>query len=217
MPWERHRYRKNKVWIEVDEHGAPVLDDRGLASLRYKPQDERTYTVRPDEVAPLRDEENPAEVPAAASPPGAAAEPVPEAPGAGETLIIYTDGASSGNPGPAGLGALLLWRGHRREIQRFLGVATNNVAELAAVLAGLEAVTRPHLRVEVHTDSEYVIGVLTRGHKVKANAELIESLRAEMARFADLHFVKVAAHAGILGNERADRLARDAIQRGEAD
>ena len=45
MPWERRRYRRNKVWIEVDDQGAPVLDDRGLAALRYKPDDSRTYTV----------------------------------------------------------------------------------------------------------------------------------------------------------------------------
>jgi len=214
MPWERHRYRKNKVWIEVDEHGAPVLDDRGLAALRYKPQDERTYTVRPDEVRPLRDEEAgppaPEECPPRAPAPGAGT-------AADETLVIYTDGASSGNPGPAGLGVLLLWRGHRREIQRYLGEATNNVAELAAVLAGLEAVKQPHLRVEVHTDSEYVIGVLTRGHRVQANGDLVKTLLTEMRRFANLHFVKVAAHAGIPGNERADRLARDAVRRGEVD
>lgn len=218
MPWERHRYRKNKVWIEVDEHGAPVLDDRGLAALRYKPKDERTYTVRPDEIHSLRDEEAeaqpPEEAPAAPDVPS----PPSEAPAPSrDTLVIYTDGASSGNPGPSGLGVLLLWQEHRREIQRFLGEATNQVAELAAILAGLEAVRRPELRVEVHTDSAYAIGVLTQGHQAKANVELIHSLHAEMKRFADLHFVKVAAHAGIAGNERADRLARDAVRRGEAE
>ena len=137
MPWERRRYRRNKVWVEVDEHGAPVLDDRGLAALRYKPEDERTYTVRPDEIAPLVDEP---------APEAGDAEGPPAPPG--ETVVVYTDGASSGNPGPAGLGVLLLWKTHRREIQRFLGTATNNEAELAAVLAALEAVKRPHLRVE---------------------------------------------------------------------
>lgn len=202
MPWERHRYRKNKVWVDVDEHGRPVLDDRGLAALRYKPHDERTYTVRPEEIAPLGGEAGTGDTPE---------DPVPAA---GETLVIYTDGASSGNPGPAGLGAVLLWKGRCREIQRFLGRATNNEAELRAVLVALEAVKRPELRVEVHTDSEYVIGVLSRGHKVKANVDLVQEIQAEMRRFADLHFMKVAAHAGIAGNERADRLARDAALSG---
>ncbi len=214
MPWERRRYRRNKVWVEVDEHGAPLLDERGLAPMRYKPEDDRTYTVRPDEIAPLVDEPVPA-APADAAP----ADAVPEGPPApeGEGIVIYTDGASSGNPGPAGLGVLLLWKARTREIQRFLGTATNNEAELAAVLAALEAVKRPALRVEIRTDSEYVIGVLTRGHKVKANVELVAQIQKEMARFSDLHFVKVAAHAGVPGNERADRLARDAIRSGTRD
>ena len=205
MPWERRRYRRNKAWIEVDEQGAPVLDDRGLASLRYKPDDERTYTVRPDEIGPVE----------AAEEPAAAEEPPPEAPAEG--ITIYTDGASSGNPGPAGLGVLLLWRDKRREIQRFLGEATNNQAELEAVLAGLRAVKRPDLPVAVHTDSEYAIGVLEGGHKVKANAALVAEIHEEMKRFAALSFVKVPAHAGVPGNERADRLARDAIRSGATD
>lgn len=196
MPWERRRYRRNKVWIEVDDQGAPVLDDRGLAALRYKPNDSRTYTVRPDELAPVD------------------AAPVEAS---GEGITIYTDGASSGNPGPAGLGVVLLWRDKRREIQRYLGEASNNQAELEAILAGLRAVKRPELPVTLHTDSAYALGVLTEGHKVKANAGLIDAIRTEMARFAHLAFMKVAAHAGVPGNERADRLARDAIRTGTQD
>lgn len=215
MPWERRRYRRNKVWVEVDERGAPVLDDRGLAALRYKPEDERTYTVRPDDLGPV-------EAPAPAAPPEEPGqEPAPEPaavePPPGDGIVIYTDGASSGNPGPAGLGVLLLWREHRREIQRFLGEATNNQAELEAVLAGLRAVTQPGRAVAIHTDSEYVIGVLTKGHKVQANVELVAEIQAEMGRFAALTFVKVPAHAGVPGNERADRLARDAIRSGARD
>ena len=202
MAWERRRYRGNKVWVEVDDHGQPVLDDRKLAALRYKPDDERTYTVRADEVLPLTEAE-----PASKEPSGS------DAP-TGDAIHVYTDGASSGNPGPAGLGAVLLWRGRRREIQRFLGRATNNEAELAAILAALEAVKRPELPVVLHSDSEYAIGVLTKGHKVKANRELVAEIQAQMQRFADLSFVKVPAHAGVPENERADRLATDAIRRG---
>jgi ribonuclease HI len=207
MAWERRRYRKNKVWIRVDEHGTPVLDERKLAALRYKPEDERTYSVRPDEVLPLTEG---AEAP----------EPAPDAPleaGGGDAVHIYTDGASSGNPGPAGLGVVLLWRGHRREIQRYLGETTNNAAELTAVLAALEAVRRPELTVVLHTDSKYVIGVLAGGHKVKANQELVARIHAEMERFRSLRFVKVPAHAGVPENERADRLATDAVRDGRAD
>jgi ribonuclease HI len=206
MAWERRRYRGNKVWIEMDAAGQPTLDERGLAALRYKPDDERTYTVRPDEIQPLDApaEPVPAQAPPEAAPPPA---PIPE-----DAIVIHTDGASSGNPGPAGLGVLLEWRGRRREIRRFLGEATNNEAELAAVLAALEAVKRPELPVRLHTDSEYVIGVLTGGHRVKANAHLVEQIQAAMRRFEDLQFVKVPAHAGVPGNERADALARAAIR-----
>jgi ribonuclease HI len=207
MAWERRRYRGNKVWIEHDESGRPLLDQRGLAALRYKPEDERTYSVRPEEILPL---ETAADEPAAAGAPQ-----VEDArPGVAREngIDIYTDGASSGNPGPAGLGVVLRWRDRGRELRRYLGEATNNEAELAAVLAALEAVTRPDLTVRLHTDSEYVIGVLVGGHRVKANVDLIRRIRAAMTRFTALEFVKVPAHAGVPGNERADALARTAIR-----
>ncbi|MDJ0520884.1 MAG: ribonuclease H [Planctomycetota bacterium] len=216
MAWERRRYRGNKVWIDVDDAGEPRLDDRGLAALRYKPEDERTYTVRPDEILPL---EPPPADPATSTPtptsgaPSTAQEAPPSAPAAEPAPItIHTDGASSGNPGPAGLGVVLEWRGRRREIRRYLGEATNNEAELAAVLVALEAVKRPGLPVRIHTDSEYVIGVLVGGHRVKANVELVGRIQEAMARFGDLEFVKVPAHAGVPENERADALAREAIR-----
>lgn len=225
MPWARYRYRKNKVWIRIDEAEQPVLDDRGLAALRYKVDDDRTYTVRPDELRALEVPE-----PIAPDPPPPTGEPGPRERSDAEesdakrgdtdhrggedpdAIRIYTDGASSGNPGPSGIGAVLLWHGKRREISRYLGDATNNIAELTAVLDALRAVKRPRLPVRLHTDSTYVLGVLTQGHKVKANAELVAELRAQMARFADLQFIKVPAHAGVPENERADRLAVEAVR-----
>jgi ribonuclease HI len=195
MSWLRRRYRGNKVWVQVDEAGALRLDDRGLASLRYKPDDERTYTVRPDEVKPLEE-----------------AAPPPEASPAAEPIRAFTDGASSGNPGPAGLGVVLLWGGRRREIRAFLGEGTNNEAELEAIRVALEAIRREDLPVEVHTDSEYAIAVLEQTKKAKANLPLIARIREAMARFPALRFVKVRAHSGIPENERADGLARAAIR-----
>lgn len=197
MPWQRRRYRGNKVWVRVTDAEEAVLDGRGLAQVRYKVDDERTYTVRPAEIEALEEPE-----PLQPDPADAAA----------EAIEIHTDGASSGNPGPAGIGVVLCWRGRRREIARALGTATNNVAELTAILEALRAVKRPELPVRLHTDSAYAIGVLVEGHRVKQNAELVEAIRGEMARFADLAFVKVAAHAGVPENERADRLARDALR-----
>lgn len=209
MPWERRRYRKNKVWIRVTEAGAVVLDDRGLAALRYKVDDDRTYTVRPDELRPLAEPEprvpDPPEDASGIEPgsaPGDADEP--------DAIVIHTDGACSGNPGPAGLGVVLVWRDRRREIAKPLGDSTNNVAELSAILEGLRAVRRPDLPVRLHTDSAYAIGVLVEGHKVRKNSELVREIRREMGRFRDLALIKVPAHAGVPENERADRLARSA-------
>jgi ribonuclease HI len=215
MPWERRRYRKNKVWIQVTEAGDPVLDGRGLAALRYKVDDDRTYSVRPSEVHPL-DAPEPRVPDPAAAPPTSTSEPAapvaPPGPPEG-AIVIHTDGASSGNPGPAGLGVVLVWQDRRREISEPLGETTNNVAELSAILEGLRAVKRPELPVRLHTDSAYAIGVLVEGHRVRKNVELVREIRREMARFDDLVLVKVPAHSGVPENERADRLARSAQRR----
>jgi len=79
-------------------------------------------------------------------------------------------------------------------------------------LLGLESIESPELPIQVITDSSYSIGLLTKGWKPKANQELVRRLRQELKRFKDLTFVKVKGHAGIDGNERADSLARAAIE-----
>src|SRR5690606_4057587 len=127
----------------------------------------------------------------------------------------YTDGACTGNPGPMGLGVVILDGGERREIAEYRGIGTNNIAELTAILRALEAVA-PEARgrpVVIHSDSSYAIGLLSQGWKAKANQELVAALRAEAARFPDLRFVKVRGHAGVPENERADELATSAIRR----
>ena len=230
MPWVRRRYRGNKVWIETDEAGGYVVDARGLARLRYKPEDDRTYSVKTGEVESL-EETGIAEGQGAGRPaPSSVAAPAAEgaarsddpgefAPGddvpalAGLALHAYTDGASSGNPGPSGAGAVLLFREHRKEISKYLGETTNNVAELAAVLEALRAIKHRDLPVRVHADSSYVIGVLDGSMKAKAHPDLVAEIRAEMRGFSDLRFVKVEGHAGVEENERADALAREAIRK----
>jgi ribonuclease HI len=131
---------------------------------------------------------------------------------AGLEVHVWTDGAASGNPGPAGSGFVLLFREHRKEASIWLGDATNNVAELTAVLVALRSLKRRDVPVRVHSDSSYVIGVVTGAMRAKANRELVEEIRDQVARFADLRFVKVEAHAGVEWNERADALARQAIR-----
>lgn len=130
-----------------------------------------------------------------------------------EPILIYTDGACSGNPGPAGLGVVVASGQPRQELSEYLGKATNNIAELTAILRGLELVEDPRRPVLIHTDSSYSIGVLTKDWKPKANLELIAQIKARMRQFPRLKLVKVAGHAGVPENERCDVLARGAVSR----
>ena len=163
-----------------------------------------------------------------AAPPRGAVSPVPSAPprspavpphplGApsADALHIYTDGACTGNPGPMGLGVVVLdldgsGAPTRRELSEFLGVGTNNIAELTAILRGLQVAPRER-KVVIYSDSSYAIGLLSQNWKAKANQELVARLRALMREFPAVRFVKVAGHAGVPENERCDELARAAI------
>jgi ribonuclease HI len=133
--------------------------------------------------------------------------------------VAYTDGACSGNPGPAGSGFVVIAPdGKIAEGYEHLGTSTNNVAELTGILRALEAVPKGVPELVIHTDSKYAIGVLSKGWKAKVNQELIAATkRAVAARTGAgerVTFVYVPAHAGVPINERADELAREAIRTG---
>lgn len=128
------------------------------------------------------------------------------------TIIIYTDGASSGNPGPAGIGAVLEFNGHKKEISEFIGTATNNIAELTAIEKALEKIKRRELPVRLFTDSTYCAGVLSKGWKPQKNLDLINRIKNLIHEFEDFKIIKVKGHAGIELNERADVLATSAIK-----
>jgi ribonuclease HI len=130
-----------------------------------------------------------------------------------DPIIAYTDGACSGNPGPAGIGVVLVCGDKRREISTYLGEGTNNIAELTAILAALEAIKDRKRNIRVITDSSYALGGLTKNWKVKANVELILRMRALLAEFSQLQFEWVKGHAGHVENERCDELAREAVKR----
>jgi ribonuclease HI len=132
-------------------------------------------------------------------------------PGPGR-VVAYTDGACTGNPGPAGLGAVVVHGGERVEISEYLGSSTNNIAELTAVLRAVELAPRDQ-PIVVHTDSQYAIGVLARGWKAKANTELVAAIRAAIAKHGQVELLYVPGHSGYELNERADQLARAAIAR----
>lgn len=149
-------------------------------------------------------------------------EPAPGGGSASGLIDIYTDGACSGNPGPGGWGALLLWRGHEKELTGGDAETTNNRMELTAAIKALDALKRP-ATVRLHTDSTYVKDGITkwihdwkaRGWKTAAkkpvkNQDLWQMLEAALARHS-VEWIWVKGHAGDRGNERADELARQGM------
>jgi ribonuclease HI len=211
MPWLRHRLRDADVWAKVDASGALVSDRDGRVEIVYKPQDgAKVYRAGAKNLTPGGGE--PIEITVGEAAPD---KKKPEAGAPANAIHVWTDGACSGNPGPAGLGVVVLDGSDRKEISEYLGEGTNNIAELTAILRGLEVI-EPEARkrpVFVYSDSQYSIGLLTQAWKAKKNVELVDELRAVCRQFADLRFVKVAGHAGVPLNERCDALARQAITR----
>jgi ribonuclease HI len=137
-------------------------------------------------------------------------------------VVIYTDGACSGNPGPGGWGAILIYGGHRKEILDGEAETTNNRMELMAAIKALEALKKPS-RVELHTDSSYLKngitgwivrwkanGWRTANKKPVKNVELWQRLDKARARH-QIDWRWVRGHAGHPDNERADQLAREAM------
>lgn len=123
-----------------------------------------------------------------------------------QAIQLYTDGASSGNPGPGGWGAVLVCGSLRKELSGGFAKTTNNRMELLAVIKGLEAIRWEGARVEVFSDSTYVVKTVTEGWKRKKNHDLWARFDALAARF-DLSFNWIKGHAGHPENERCDRLA----------
>ena len=139
-----------------------------------------------------------------------------------DTILIYTDGACKGNPGPGGWGAWLRWGGHEKELCGGEVLTTNNRMELTAVIEALTSLKR-RANVEVYTDSEYVRngittwihGWKTRGwrtadKKPVKNTDLWQKLDALVAQHA-VRWHWVRGHAGDPGNERADALANRGV------
>ncbi len=139
-------------------------------------------------------------------------------------VTIYTDGACSGNPGPGGWCAILIYREKRREISGFAAATTNNRMEIQAVVEAISALKEP-CRIKLHTDSAYVCrafndrwldnwqrnGWQTSSKKPVENRDLWERLLHVISGH-DVTFVKVKGHANDSDNNRCDELARAAIQ-----
>lgn len=139
-------------------------------------------------------------------------------------VVIYTDGACSGNPGPGGYGAVLIYDGHRKELSGGFNLTTNNRMEIMAAIVALSALKR-NCEVILYTDSQYLVNALTKGWVERWRANGWKRNKKELAFNADLwerllnlcrrhkvEFVWLRGHADNSENELCDLLARKAAQ-----
>ncbi|MHB1420885.1 MAG: ribonuclease HI [Bacillota bacterium] len=139
-------------------------------------------------------------------------------------VIIYTDGACSGNPGPGGYGVVLLYQGRRKELSGGEKDTTNNRMELTACIKGLEAL-KQKCHVIVYSDSRYLVDAINQGWarkwkyngwmRNKSEPALNPDLWERLLKLCDKHTVEfnwVKGHAGNLENNRCDQLATEAIK-----
>ena len=136
-----------------------------------------------------------------------------------KNVILYTDGACSGNPGPGGWAAILIYQGHKKELSGGEASTTNNRMELMGVIEGLRALKEP-CSVDLWADSRYVIDALEKGWAVRwkqngwmrskkeaaKNPELWEEL-LQLTELHDVHYHWVKGHGDNPWNNRCDMLA----------
>ncbi len=226
MPWIRHRLREADVWAKVDAEGVLLKDAGGRVEIVYKPVNgARVYRAGARNLTPVgRGPDNPPleievgdPAPERTEAQGAQGRGRGTGPSAtvanADAIHIWTDGACEGNPGPAGLGVVIIDGKQQRELSEYLGQGTNNIAELTAILRGLESVEDRKRPVIVYSDSQVLdrpaLAELEGQGQRRAGRQAARLLR----EFTDVRFVKVAAHSGIPLNERVDELARGAISR----
>ena len=144
-----------------------------------------------------------------------------------EKITIYTDGACSGNPGPGGWGAILMYQGNKKEISGGKKNTTNNEMELTAVIEALKMLKFP-CQVDLYSDSAYVVNAFLQnwiGNWIKnnwktsskepvKNQELWKELY-ELTKSHQVKFIKVKGHSDNEFNNRCDELARNAIDKVE--
>jgi ribonuclease HI len=138
------------------------------------------------------------------------------------SLIIYTDGASRGNPGRGGYGIILQWGSVKKELSQGYRLTTNNRMELLAVIVAMEVLTRPGLQIMVYSDSKYVIdsvekgwvfGWEKKGFEGKKNPDLWQRF-LKLYRKHEVRFHWVKGHADNPYNNRCDVLATTAADGG---
>ena len=139
-------------------------------------------------------------------------------------VVIYTDGACSGNPGPGGWGAILMYEGNKKEISGGKKDTTNNIMELTAAIEGLKLLKIP-CEVDLYSDSAYLVNAFnqgwiynwqrnnwkTAGKEPVKNQEIWEELY-KLTKIHKVNFIKVKGHSDNEFNNRCDELARKAIE-----
>jgi ribonuclease HI len=136
-----------------------------------------------------------------------------------DPVIMYTDGASRGNPGPGGYGTILMWKGKTKEFSGGFRKTTNNRMELMAVIAGLEALKKDGLSLKIYSDSQYVVNSFEKGWLKnwiatdfkggKKNKDLWVRFNKLAGRY-HVKFYWVRGHAENPYNNRCDELATSA-------
>ena len=225
--WKKVQCKGKEVWAKCNVNNQLILR-KGLVEIRYsQSKNAKVYRAKienivdpdgdkPQEVgtsgfgsAKTRTQEQQQRARAAAE---STIEGLPES-----AVVCFTDGSCRGNPGLAGVGVYIQYPdGTSHRHSKFLGKATNNIAELTAlgdaidIIASLPAYGSSPL--VLFTDSKYAEGVLTKNWKAKANREIIQSIKGKIRKRGNIKIVWIAGHAGILGNEEADTLANQAIE-----
>ena len=235
MAWENMKFKGKSVWVEVQEENAqnPIVKS-GMISLRYS-NDENAKIYR-GSVHNLDDYEAPKEestkqikkttrfgsaktrTEAQTKKAQQFAEQLLQK-FSKDSYVVFTDGSCRGNPGPAGIGLVLkMPDGTMESKSRFLGEATNNIAELTAIGDAIEMLEEKlgedwqQTPVHIMTDSQYSLGILTKNWKVKANRQLVMEIRRQLKKYPSIKIHWVAGHAGIEENEMADQLATKEVE-----
>ena len=153
--WKRMLFKKNKIWLSVDQKGQPIIKDDKIL-IKYQLEQDYEYWVNPKGVTPIealpatkndRDrtaskehsEKQEKEIKTQTESYQAAVN--------SNAICIFTDGSSAGNPGPSGVGIVLRYGTHQKEISKPIGAATNNIAELEAIKTGLLELKKSDLPV----------------------------------------------------------------------
>ena len=220
-------FKGNKVWVATDQNKRPVLKN-GKVLIKYQLDQDYEYLVHKAAIGTVdelkKKNKHKEKTKKNSRPAGKVVAPDNKnngQPGENQgnfnnSIIIYTDGASSGNPGPSGIGVFMKYGKQKKEISKYIGIATNNIAELKAIHTALTELKKTDIPVKIFTDSSYAYGLLKLNWKAKKNIELVGAIKKLILKFKDIDFIKVKGHDGNEGNEKADMLATAAIKNSKA-